>query len=64
MGGVLKQGSFLDVVKMVLAGLVGIRRKADHETASVNPVHVIVTAFVLVLLFIIALIAIVRIVIS
>jgi len=60
----LKQASFLDVVKTVLSGLIGIRREADHENASVNPVHVIIAAVVLLVLLIFTLIAIVRIVIS
>ena len=60
----LKQASFLDVVKTVLSGLIGIRREADHENASVNPVHVIIAAVVALVLLIFTLIAIVRIVIS
>jgi hypothetical protein len=60
--GALKQASFLDTVKMVLSGFVGIRREADHENASVNPVHVIIAAVVLVVLLIFTLITIVRIV--
>ena len=60
----LRQASFLDAVKTVLSGFIGIGRKADHENASVNPVHVIIAAVVLVVLFIFTLIAIVRIVIS
>ena len=60
----LKQASFLDVVKTVLSGLIGIRRMADHENASVNPVHVIIAAVVLVVLLIFALITVVRIVTS
>lgn len=58
----VKQASFLDVVKTVLSGFVGIRRMADHENASVNPVHVIIVAVVLVVLLVFALITVVRIV--
>jgi len=62
--GGLKQASFLDAVKTVLSGFVGIRRKADHERASVDPVHVIIAAVVLVVLFIFTLVTVVRIVTS
>ncbi len=62
MEGALKRASFLDVVKTVLSGFIGIRRKADHEKASLNPVHLIIAAIVFVLLFIFALLAVVRIV--
>jgi hypothetical protein len=62
MEGALKQASFLEVVKTVLSGFIGIRRKADHEKAALNPVHVIVVAVVFVALFILTLVTIVRIV--
>jgi hypothetical protein len=58
----MKPASFLDAVKTVLAGFIGIRRKAAHESARVRPVHIIVTAIVFVVLFILALRTIVRIV--
>ncbi|MGH8705612.1 MAG: DUF2970 domain-containing protein [Burkholderiales bacterium] len=60
----MKQASFLDVVKTVLSGLIGIRRLADHENASVNPVHVIIAAVVLLVLLVFALITVVRMVTS
>ena len=62
MEGALKRASFLDVVKTVLSGFIGIRRKADHEKASLNPVHLIIAAIVFMLLFIFTLLAVVRIV--
>jgi hypothetical protein len=52
----------LDVAKTVLYGLIGIRRKADHESVHVRPFQVIVAAVVLVALFIFTLVTIVRIV--
>lgn len=58
----MKQTSFLDVVKTVLAGAIGIRRKSDHDSATVSPVQIIIVAVVFVVLFIFALLAIVRIV--
>jgi hypothetical protein len=51
----MKQASFLDTVKTVLAGFVGIRRRADHESARIRPAHVIVIAIVFVVLFIVTL---------
>ena len=58
----MKQASFLDAVKTVLWGFLGIRRKSDHERAPVSPVQIIMVAVVFVMLFIFALITIVRIV--
>ena len=64
MKAALKEASFLESVKTVLAGFVGIRRKADHENASLNPVHLVIAAIVFVLLFIFTLLVVVRIVTS
>jgi hypothetical protein len=49
-------------LKTVLAGMLGVRRKADHVRASesLNPVHLIVTAAIVAVLFVSALVAIVR----
>jgi hypothetical protein len=52
----------LDVAKTVLFGLIGIRRKSDHESVHVRPLQVIVAGVVLGALFIFTLITIVRIV--
>jgi len=60
----VKQGSFLDAVKTVLSGAVGIRRKSDHERAAVNPVHIVIVAIAFVALFILAIVTLVRIVTS
>lgn len=54
----------IDTVKTVLWGLVGIRRKAEAENVSLNPVHVIAVAIAGVVLFILTLVTIVRIVTS
>ena len=51
----MKQGSFFDTVKTVLAAFIGIRRRSDHEAARIRPVHVIVIAVVFVVLFILTL---------
>ena len=58
----MKQASFLDVVKTVLSGAIGIRRKSDHDSATLSPVQIIIVAVVFVAWFIFALITIVRIV--
>ena len=60
----MKKASFLDTVKTVLAGAVGIRRKQDHERAPVNPVHLVIAAVIFVVLFIGTLLTIVKIVLS
>lgn len=49
-------------VKTVLSGLIGIRRKADHESERLNPVHVIVAGVALAVLIVFTLVTIVRIV--
>lgn len=56
--------SFLATVKTVLAGAIGIRRKADHERAPLKPAHLIVAAIIFVVLFIFTLLTIVKIVLS
>jgi hypothetical protein len=61
---VAQKSSFIDTVKTVLAGAIGIRRKADHERAPINPVHLIIAAVLFVLLFIFTLLTIVKIVLS
>ena len=47
-------------VKTVLYGMLGIRRKADHESQRINPVHVIVAGVVLAALFVLTLLMVVR----
>jgi hypothetical protein len=64
MEAAMKQGSFLDTVKTVLFGFLGVRRKADHEAARIRPVHIIVIAVVFVVLFILTLRTIVGIITS
>jgi hypothetical protein len=44
--------------------MIGIRRKADHERASIRPVHVIVLGFIFLILFILTLRFIVSLVVS
>ena len=56
--------SFLDTIKTVFAGAIGVRRKDDHERAPLNPVHLVVAAVIFVVLFITTLLTIVKIVLS
>jgi len=58
----MKQASLLDVVKTVLAGFVGVRRKDAHEQARIRPLHVVIAAVVCVALFVATLVTIVRVV--
>ena len=60
----MKRASFLDTVKTVLSGFIGVRRRADHERAQLNPVHVVIVAVLGVVLFIFTIRTIVRIVVS
>jgi Protein of unknown function (DUF2970) len=60
----MKQASFLDTVKTVLWGMIGIRRRADHERANLRPVHIIVLGFIFLLLFILTLRFVVSLVVS
>jgi hypothetical protein len=52
----------MHAVKTVLSGFAGIRRKADHESERLNPVHVIVAGVALAALFVLTLVAIVNLV--
>jgi hypothetical protein len=54
----------MQTVKTVLWAMIGIRRKADHEKAPINPVHLIIAAVAAVVLFILTLVTVVRIVTS
>jgi len=54
----------METVKTVLWGMIGIRRKADHEKATINPVHLAIAAVAFVVLFILTLVTIVRVVTS
>ncbi len=60
----MQKGSFMATVKTVLAGAIGIRRKADHESAPLKPAHLVIAAVIFVVLFIFTLLTIVKIVLS
>ena len=53
-------------LKTVLAGMLGVRRKAGHVRAneSLNPVHLIITAVIVAVLFVSTLVAIARFVVG
>ncbi|HEY7240086.1 MAG TPA: DUF2970 domain-containing protein [Burkholderiales bacterium] len=44
----------MEVIKMVLSGAVGVRRKSSHERARVHPAQLVIAALLFVLLFIVA----------
>jgi hypothetical protein len=52
MESAMKDASFLDTLKTVLFGFIGIRRKSDHEAARIRPLHVIIVAILCVVLFV------------
>jgi Na+-transporting NADH:ubiquinone oxidoreductase subunit NqrB len=60
----MKPASFLDAVKTVLFGAIGIRRRSDHERAQFDPKHLIILAVLFLVLFILTIRTIVRIVVS
>jgi hypothetical protein len=60
----VRKASFLDTMKTVLAGAIGVRRKSDHERVPLTPVHLVVAAVIFAVLFIFTLLTIVKIVLS
>ncbi|KPK05200.1 MAG: hypothetical protein AMJ64_12075 [Betaproteobacteria bacterium SG8_39] len=62
----MKQPSFLDVLKTIAFGALGVRRRADHEreTMRIKPLHIIIAGIIAAALFILTLITIVRIVVA
>ena len=60
----MKRASFLDTVKAVLSGFIGVRKRADHDRAQINPAHLIIVAVLLVIAFIVTIRTIVGIVVS
>jgi len=64
MEGVMRKPTFLDTLRTVLAGAIGVRRREDHERAPLNPLHLIVAGVIFAVLFIFTLLAIIRIVLS
>ena len=62
----MKQPSFLDVLKTIAFGALGVRRRADHEreTTRIKPLHIVIAGIIAAALFILALLTIVRIVLA
>jgi len=62
----VKQPSFLDVLKTIAFGALGVRRRADHEreTTRIKPLHIVIAGIIAAALFILALLTIVRIVLA
>ena len=60
----LQKPSFLDTLRTVLAGAIGVRRKSAHERAPLNPVHLAIAAVAFVVLFIFTLLTIIKFVLS
>ncbi|HZM34319.1 MAG TPA: DUF2970 domain-containing protein [Burkholderiales bacterium] len=54
----------METVKTVLWGALGIRRRQDHERAPLKPLHLAIAAVLFVVLFVLTLLAVVRIVTS
>jgi hypothetical protein len=61
---VMKHASFLDTLKTVLFAFLGVRRRADHERARLNPLHLIIIAVLFVVLFVLTLRTIVGMIVS
>jgi hypothetical protein len=54
----------MHTIKTVLFGFLGVRRKADHENARLDPLHVVFAGITLAILFVLTLLTIVKIVTS
>lgn len=61
-----QKATLFEVLRTVLSGFFGVRRRSAHEqdTRHVSPVHIIVVAVALVAVFIVTLVAIAHIVTS
>ena len=57
-----KKGSILATVKAVMWGFMGVRRQADYQKdiARLNPLHILAVGLVMAILFVSALILIVK----
>lgn len=61
---VSERASFLDTVKTVLYGAIGVRRRGDHERARIRPAYLVMVAIVFLILFVLTLRFIVGLVVS
>ena len=60
----MQKASFLQTLKAVLSGFLGVRKRADAERVRFNPVHLVILAVIGVVLFIFTIRTIVRIVVG
>ena len=62
----MRPASFLDVLKTIAFGALGVRRRADHEreTTGIKPLHIVIAGVVAAAVFILTLITIVRVVVG
>ena len=51
-----------EALRMVLSAFIGVRRREDHERVRVTPLQVIVTALAAAALFVLGIVALVRLV--
>jgi len=52
----------MHALKTVLFGFLGVRRKVDHESIQLDPLHVVLAGITLLVLFVLTLVTIVKIV--
>jgi len=64
MEAMVERASFLDTVKTVLYGAIGVRRRADHERARIRPAYLVAVTILFVVLFVLTLRLIVGMVVS
>ena len=64
MESLMRQASFLETLKAVASGFIGVRKRADAERVRFNPRHLIILAVIGVVLFIFAIRTLVRLVVS
>ena len=48
----MKRASFLETLKAVLWGFIGVRKRADAERVRLDPLHLIILAVIGVVLFV------------
>ena len=51
-----------EALRMVLSAFIGVRRREDHERVRVTPLQVVVTALAAAALFVLGIVAVVRLV--
>jgi len=64
MQAVHERASFLDTMKTVLYGAIGVRRRGDHERARTRPAYLVMAAVVFLILFVLTLRLVVSLVVS